>query len=77
MILIDYSMTKKISLEKTIKDSAWNTALPRTTALLVSSTGRSASVGTWNLHTLLLLQRRSAILLVQGTRIKCVEEVGE
>merc|ERR1712083_600629 len=54
MILIVYLMTKRISLEKTLKNSAWSTALQRTTALLGSSSGRSASVGTWNLHTLLL-----------------------
>jgi len=77
MILIVYLMTKRISLEKTLKNFAWSTALPRTTALLVSSTGRSASVGTWNLHTLLLLQRRSVIWLAQGIRIKCVEEAGD
>jgi len=77
MILIVYLMTKQISLEKTLKNSAWSTALPRITALLGFSTGGSVSVGTWNLHTLLLLQRRSAIWLAQGIRIKCVEEVGE
>jgi len=77
MILIVYLMRKQNSLEKTLKHSAWNTALPRITALLVSSTGGSVSVVTLHHHSQLLLQRRSVTWLAQGIRTKCVEGVGE